>query len=266
MPNLKAANRRLAQRADYHIGDVIRTRWLWRYLQPLLDADARRVLDAGAGAGQHALEVAKRYPQADVLGLDNRPEAIQVAQAEVQATGLRNLHFSIADLTQPLADGDFDVIYSIDVIEHIDNDRAMLRNLAQALRPGGHLLIHTPLTPQRHFFHRFDLDRNVNKLHVREGYRRGELEAKAQEAGLTVERSVFTHAAVGTLAWEVWRIVRPWAVLKTIARPFLMALAIYETNRLHDDGNCILLAARKEPGSVDIHPTTARTEGTEKIS
>lgn len=242
---LKSFNRNLAQRIDYHIGNEIRTRWLRRYLYPLMQRGPVRVLDAGCGAGQHTVELAARFPQAQILGLDNRPEAITFARDLVKRRGLKNVHFDTADLTQPLATGDYDIVYSVDVIEHIAADEAMLAVLAQALRPGGSLLVHTPLTPQRHFLRRFDLDQNVNELHVREGYERGELEAKAAAAGFQDSQTVYTHGSSGTFAWEIWQLARPLAPLKWLAKPFLMALVAWETRRKHSYGNCILLVAQK---------------------
>ncbi|NUQ37669.1 MAG: class I SAM-dependent methyltransferase [Caldilineales bacterium] len=242
---LKRANRALARRSDYHIGNAIRTGWWRRTLFPLLAGDPKRVLDAGSGAGQHTLELAAHFPTAQILGLDNRPEAVAQAQSKADLRGLRNVHFAVADLSRPLAAGDFDLIYSIDVIEHIPADQAMLDALAQALRPGGRLFIHTPLAPQKHFFRRFDLDRNTNPLHARAGYARGELEAKAAAAGLTAIDPLYTHGRAGTLAWELWQLVRPWAPPKLLIWPLLKLLVAWETRRRHTDGNCIFLCAQK---------------------
>lgn len=240
---LKRSNRAAARQIDYHVGNAIRTGWWRRVLFPLLAGAPKRVLDAGSGAGQHTLELAAHFPTAQILGLDNRADAVAQAQFKAGLRGLQNVHFALADLSQPLTHGDFDIIYSIDVIEHIPADQAMLDALAQALRPGGHLLIHTPLTPQKHYFRRFDLDQNINPLHARVGYERGELEAKAVAAGLTVIHSHYTHGRAGTLAWEIWQLVRPWAPLKIMTWPLLRLLVAWEIRRNHTGGNCILLHA-----------------------
>jgi 2-polyprenyl-3-methyl-5-hydroxy-6-metoxy-1,4-benzoquinol methylase len=52
----------------------------------------------------------------------------------------------ISDLNQdlPVGDGVADVVVSIETIEHLENPRAMLRELVRALRPGGLLLVTTP--------------------------------------------------------------------------------------------------------------------------
>ena len=44
----------------------------------------------------------------------------------------------------PLADESFDVIVAIEVIEHLENPRAMIRELKRLLRPGGYIILSTP--------------------------------------------------------------------------------------------------------------------------
>ncbi len=96
------------------------------------------LLEFGAGTGdflQHLL--ANRYP-ATMTGSDilPRPEKLPSAVAWIQA-----------DLNHPLgslADSTFDVIVSTEVIEHLENPRAMIREFWRLLSPGGRALLTTP--------------------------------------------------------------------------------------------------------------------------
>ncbi len=235
----------LAQHLDYHVGEAIRFHHFRHVVEPLITPETRDILDAGSGAGKHAFYLAQRYPHIRVLGVDNRADVIERTHAEAQARGLTNLHFQVADLTSSLPQNAFDIIYSIDVLEHIPEDRKAIAHMAQALRPGGHLAVHTPLTPQTHWFRRFDLDHLVNPLHAREGYRRGELEEKMAEAGLHVSRVVFTHGRWGTLAWELWKWSRYRIARTLLVRPLIHVLIAIEARQHLQDGNCVFVVGTK---------------------
>jgi SAM-dependent methyltransferase len=47
----------------------------------------------------------------------------------------------------PFADASFDLVTSFDVLEHIDDDVAALRELARVLRPGGRVVMAVPAFP-----------------------------------------------------------------------------------------------------------------------
>ncbi len=235
----------LAQRLDYHVGEAIRFRWFLRVVVPLITPATRDVLDAGSGAGHHAFYLARRFPHLQVTGLDNRDDVVRHTEAEARRQGLRNLHFVYGDLTQGLPKAAYDLIYSIDVLEHIPDDQAALTHMAEALRPGGWLAVHSPLTPQTHWLRRFDLDHLVNPLHAREGYRRGELEAKCQAAGLIVRRTVYTHGRWGTLAWDLWKWSRYQLERYLPLLPLIRLLVAIEARQQHRDGNCAFVIAQK---------------------
>ncbi len=232
-------------RLDYHVGEAIRFHYFRRYVVPLVTPQTRRVVDAGSGAGKHAFYLARTFPHLQVIGLDNREEVVRRTQAQARERGLGHLHFLTADLTRPLPLRDADLIYSFDVVEHIPDDRAALAHMLRSLRPGGWLAVHTPLTPQRHWFRRFDLDRLVNPLHAREGYRRGELEGKIEEAGGRVIRRVYTHGPWGTLAWELWKWSRYRLLPTLLLLPLIRLLITVEAHREPKEGNCVLVLAQR---------------------
>jgi release factor glutamine methyltransferase len=76
-----------------------------------LAADARvRVLDLGTGSGAIALAIAKERPQAEVTATDASPDALDVAQANAERLGLRNVAFVRSDWYAAVPPGRYDAI------------------------------------------------------------------------------------------------------------------------------------------------------------
>lgn len=118
--------------------------YLRRALASLRDLRPERILDAGCGRGDHAFYLARRHPRAHVLGVDVDAELIERNRATARALGLRNAEFRVADLTRMEAVEAFDLVVSVDVLEHIRDQPAALARLARALRPGGAAFYHIP--------------------------------------------------------------------------------------------------------------------------
>jgi len=245
LSKFSSSYRRLARALDYHVGAKIRWRWLSRSLHPYLSVDGVRVLDAGSGNGDHTFRLARRYPTATFHGVELDASHIVRCQGRLEQEGLTNLTFSRGNLLDPLGDEDYDLAYNVDVLEHIDDDVAVLENITRALRSGGTLFVHTPLTPQRHWMRRFDLDRAKRGDHHREGYGFDELKLKALSVGLERVEMQFTHGRWGTLAWELWSLLRWRPIAKVLLWPLAMFLVVLETQVPHTRGNCVLMEATK---------------------
>jgi SAM-dependent methyltransferase len=87
----------------------------------------------------------------------------------------------------------FDSILYVNVLEHVEDDRAELANAWQALRPGGHLLVFVPALQWLYS----DFDKQVG--HFRR-YGRAELVGHAQAAGFAIEKARYFDVA-GVIPW-----------------------------------------------------------------
>ena len=111
-----------------------------RRLQMILEAGgerlAGRVLDNGCGVGQYAVHLA---PHAGlVVGLEYElPRAIEAHQASSHI-------LSAAGEELPFPTGIFGLILSHEVLEHVSDDRAAVREMVRSLRPGGRIALFVP--------------------------------------------------------------------------------------------------------------------------
>ncbi len=116
-----------------------------------------RLLDVGCGPGRHALEFARRGYE--VVGVDVSSTFIDLATEAAEAAGLANVSFSCVDARELGADAEFDLVISlcqgafgltggpsaptapVDGVVPLELDEPLLSRFAQAVRPGGLVVV-----------------------------------------------------------------------------------------------------------------------------
>jgi SAM-dependent methyltransferase len=168
-----------------------------RHVLPATDGAHRSILDAGCGNGVFSFELAKRHPDAQVVGIEIDEGLVARDNEIARRAGLRNCRFEIGDVTTLGFDSEFDLVVSVDNLEHVEDDVKAMRVLLEALRPGGTLVVHTPGYERRWLL----FGRRVNfdvPGHVRPGYRTDELTTKLRDAGFTVASQRATYGIIET--------------------------------------------------------------------
>jgi SAM-dependent methyltransferase len=95
-----------------------------------------RVLDAGCGVGMYLAAFLRHTPS--VYGLE--VEADRAREAAEHATGVA---LGVGE-SLPFSDGSFDIVFSHEVLEHVDDDQRCLAELVRVARYGGRILIFVP--------------------------------------------------------------------------------------------------------------------------
>jgi SAM-dependent methyltransferase len=106
-----------------------------RYAFAARFAKGKRVLDAGCGTG---------YGAEDLARAGARVVAVDLAAAWPAANGQGPVYCRASVDAMPFRDGSFDLVAAFEVIEHLRNWRAFLREARRVLAPQGLLLVSTP--------------------------------------------------------------------------------------------------------------------------
>jgi SAM-dependent methyltransferase len=109
-------------------------------LEPMLPGALTRgidVLDLGCGRGRALLLLAETYPASRFTGYDFTEELVVAAQQEADARGLTNIRFVVQDAATVTDREQYDLICTFDAIHDQADPARVLRNIHQALRPGG---------------------------------------------------------------------------------------------------------------------------------
>ncbi len=103
----------------------------------------QEVLEVGCGGGLIAYELAQR--QALIIGIDSSENALEVARAKVQQSGLGQIAYFEQGYAEklPYADGSFSVIVCLDTLEHVSDLTKTLQEIARVLAPGGIFIFDT---------------------------------------------------------------------------------------------------------------------------
>ncbi len=139
-----------SDRQTYRFGDselaVRRLQLLARVFEPstrdflaqLKSLAPHDILDVGCGPGYTTRLLARLFPAATVLGIDNSPRFIELVRS---TTGGPRTLFEVADATQALPPGPYDLIYCRYLLTHVAEPAAAIASWAKRLTPAGALAI-----------------------------------------------------------------------------------------------------------------------------
>ncbi|MBD3410659.1 MAG: methyltransferase domain-containing protein, partial [Ignavibacteriales bacterium] len=165
---------------------------------PLVRAERGEVMDAGCGTGVFTFALARRFPNATIVGADIDTEQLEDNRRVLAELGLTNVRFETTDLTRLSDEDRFDWILSVDNLEHIEDDEDALRRFRRALKPGGRLVLHVPGYERRWLFFGWSVNFDVEG-HFRPGYRIEELRGKLERAGFEIEQLHATYGWIETI-------------------------------------------------------------------
>ncbi|EKD41732.1 MAG: methyltransferase [uncultured bacterium] len=136
----------------------------------------KSILEVGCGDGINLKFFSHVFPQSQLNGVDLSGVGARLAAEKIPAATVMQL-----DASQEALQSEFDLVVSLDVLEHVPQDLAMLKNIYKMTKTRGHVLLMTLQGKMRKF--------ETQIGHVR-NYQKGQLESMALECGFQVERKI----------------------------------------------------------------------------
>jgi SAM-dependent methyltransferase len=150
---------------------------------------AKYLLEIGCGTGFVLSGIRETFPALELAGSELFIEGLIYARSRLPDVSLYQM-----DAVRIPFEAEFDVIGAFDVLEHIQDDRAVFQQLYQALKPGGGLMITVPQHP------RLWSAADERACHKRR-YTRRELIDKVHAAGFSVRRLTSFVTLLLPLMW-----------------------------------------------------------------
>ncbi len=225
-----------------------------------LNGQTTSVLDAGSGFGQYTHRIASLNGKHQILGVDVKEEQMADCNAFFKKLGLADrVNFEVQDLTKFVCPEKFDLILSVDVMEHILDDVQVFRNFYASMRNGGTLLISTPSDQGGSDAdeHEGDHAHGFIDEHVRDGYNIDDIQQKLTSVGFKHIEASYSYGTPGHIAWvlsmkwpitvlnasKLFFILLPFYYL--IAFPFCLILNAIDVHSKHTTGTGLIVKAIK---------------------
>ncbi len=222
-----------------------------------------QVLDAGSGFGQYTYYLSSINREWNITGVDVKTDQIEDCnQFFAKINRSEKVQFKYADLTKLEEEDKYDLVISVDVMEHIEDDEGVFRNIHNAMISGGMLLISTPSDQGGSDAHHHEAEHEDGVTgfideHVRDGYNIQEITQKLQKAGFKKIFAKYTYGWPGKISWKlsmkypitilnaskIFFILLPVYYLTTF--PFSFVLNFIDTKIKHKTGTGLIVKAIK---------------------
>lgn len=215
-----------------------------------------KLLDAGCGFGQYDRFILNRFNNVKVDSVDVKKDYIRNNEHYFSEEVRRGrVRFYPADLLQFKSDQSFDMAICIDVLEHIQEDVRVMKNISTHLKQGGYFLMHSP----SHYSEEDgDEEDSFVGEHARPGYSKEEISEKLKKAGLEPETVHYTYGFWGHKAWVLsvkWPMIwfnklglfaaLPLLIYYPVVMPFCLLMNLADLYTKNEKGNGVYALAKK---------------------
>jgi SAM-dependent methyltransferase len=215
------------------------------------------ILDAGSGFGQYTWRMSKMNPLWKIKAIDINSDHVRECTRFFEKAGLSGrVAFEKGDLTTFVDLNAFNIVLSVDVMEHIQEDVKVFRNFYKSMQDNGILIISTPSDKGGSDVHNDEEESFIDE-HVRDGYSIKDITEKLSLAGFRNIEASYTYGKPGNISWRLsmkypvrmlnysylFFIILPLYYL--IFFPVSVILNLFDLYLTHKTGTGLLVTARK---------------------
>lgn len=212
----------------------------YRLVREFLGPSLGIAADIGCGPGVFTSYMSVRAALVVALDID----CASLERAKSRHRKRRNAHFAATTaISLPFSDNAFETILFLEVLEHIEDDRAALHEIWRVLRPEGKLVVSVPVPPG-------EVNDELEWGHKREGYELPVIVDLLANSGFEVQRHAFAEFRFSRVATKL---IRLWKQATRLPPPIFLSwlayLDCFYDSRQTANGNhspaCVVISARK---------------------
>jgi len=234
-----------ATTAHYYFIKIIK-----KHLNKLFQAPCR-VLDAGCGDGQYSFWLSRQFPNSIIDACDISKTKIYNCKKIQQQIGAENISFFIKDLKTYKNEEKYDFIFSNHVLEHVVDNKLVIKNLVASLKDGGYIYVQIPNAIQKRIINKkylITLENWEKKEHIGQTLNLNTLSSELKKRGCKILIAKHTRGFWGELSYEILILTLGYFnryFLYVLLLPIILVLGFFDTFHNYKNGNEILVLARK---------------------
>jgi SAM-dependent methyltransferase len=227
-----------------------------RHIKKIIPKDAL-ILDAGAGFGQYTYFLSRLSKCWKIKAIDIKNEQIEDCNRFFSQIGMsERVKFELSDLNDFNELDKYDLAIIIDVLEHIEDDKAVIHNIFSSLKSNGMLLISTPSDKGGSDTHHQHDDSFIDE-HVRNGYSVSDISEMLAQVGFSQIDTQYMYGHAGKISWilsmkfpliilqisKLFFLILPFYYLITF--PLCLLLNIWDVSFKNKTGTGLIVSASK---------------------
>jgi len=219
-----------------------------RRVLPLINHKYKSIMDAGCGTGIFSFEIATKFPNTKVTGIDIDESAVKTNKKIAEKLNLKNCFFEVLNLENLSFQNKFDLILSIDNLEHIEDESIILNKFYNALISDGELILHVPGLYRRWKFFGWATNFHIEG-HFRPGYTKEQISTLLNNAGFIIKDSYYTYGWIETItnniSYWITKAQMKNKLIYAAVFPFLNFFSYLGRNSKPNKGAGVLIIAQK---------------------
>ncbi|MFN8165105.1 MAG: class I SAM-dependent methyltransferase [Bacteroidia bacterium] len=214
-----------------NIGNYARSKVFKKHISKLNLSEMKNILDLGCGFGDNAIMLSQALPGSTITGLDIDNSALPRVRFAKNKLNIPNLKLHEGKI-DTLKESEFDLIYSVDVFEHIPENEMPFADAYKKLKKGGFMMVKMPNRKQSTIFpDKYFAEHNewLDHEHPGQVYFLEDLEYRFKKEGFRILFAEQTDGKFSRLAWELAYFAKKGGnLVQLLSLPFCKLLAAFD--------------------------------------